>query len=174
MDSKSKLSFFKTFYFVISYFFLKNKNSTATQIAHVKLCDFGVSRAVDDENLRTFVGEQVEGTILYMAPEMIGAKVFSQKCDVYSFGVCLWEALSRRAPFSGPEYEKMSRFQFDEAKAAGALPGDMPKNCTPRAKALIEACLAVSISYGLFEIFSVCLVCLVCLVCVLSVLSNSL
>ena len=114
---------------------------------HVKLCDFGVSRAVDDEKLRTFVGEQVEGTILYMAPEMIGAKVFSQKCDVYSFGVCVWEMLSRTTPFSGPEYEKMSRFQFDEAKAAGALPGDVPSSCTPRARALIEGCLAVRYTY---------------------------
>ena len=36
------------------------------------------------------VGVFVEGTLLYMAPEMM-AKVQSERADTYSLGMCLWE-----------------------------------------------------------------------------------
>ncbi|KAL1540433.1 non-specific serine/threonine protein kinase [Salvia divinorum] len=30
------------------------------------------------------------GTLDYMAPEVLDGKSYNRKCDVYSFGVCLW------------------------------------------------------------------------------------
>lgn len=106
---------------------------------HIKLCDFGIARAVD--SMRTFVGAQVEGTLLYMAPEMLD-KVYSPKVDVYSFGVCLWEMLVRKLPFSEAPFTEMTRFQFDVAKAGGALPGPMPAAVSARVRVLLERCLS--------------------------------
>ena len=36
-----------------------------------------------------------------MAPEVILHKPYNYKCDVYSYGVLLWEALHRQMPFTG-------------------------------------------------------------------------
>nr|GEZ29040.1 serine/threonine-protein kinase STY8 [Tanacetum cinerariifolium] len=33
------------------------------------------------------------GTLGYMAPEVLSRKPYSHKCDVYGFGICLWEIL---------------------------------------------------------------------------------
>lgn len=36
-----------------------------------------------------------------MAPEVIDAQPYSQKADVYSFGIVMWELLTREAPYVG-------------------------------------------------------------------------
>ena len=35
-----------------------------------------------------------------MAPELLEGKQYSLKVDVYSYGILLWEILSRRTPYS--------------------------------------------------------------------------
>jgi len=47
----------------------------------VKLCDFGL----------VHTKHTTAGTPAYMAPELLNDKPFSKKCDVYAFGVLLWE-----------------------------------------------------------------------------------
>ena len=63
----------------------------------IKLTDFGMSR--ESHSRFTVVGTFVEGTALYMAPEMM-ERVQSEKGDVYGLGVCLWEMLGRQLPYS--------------------------------------------------------------------------
>ncbi|PHT99918.1 hypothetical protein BC332_29706 [Capsicum chinense] len=41
------------------------------------------------------------GTIGYMAPEVLIGLPYDHKCDVYSFGICLWEIYSCSIPYSG-------------------------------------------------------------------------
>ena len=41
------------------------------------------------------------GTFYWMAPEVIGGQAYTEKADVYSFGVNLWELLTRATPFGG-------------------------------------------------------------------------
>ena len=43
----------------------------------------------------------LKGTIAWMAPEVIKGVEYSQKCDVYSWAVILWEMLTRKIPFEG-------------------------------------------------------------------------
>ena len=38
-----------------------------------------------------------------MAPEVIRNEPYSEKADVWSFGVVVWELLTRRVPFEGME-----------------------------------------------------------------------
>ncbi|GKB63607.1 serine/threonine-protein kinase HT1-like protein [Tanacetum coccineum] len=52
----------------------------------IKLADFGESVV---EPLYMKSGEV--GTLGYMAPEVLSKKQYSHKCDVYAFGICLWE-----------------------------------------------------------------------------------
>ena len=43
----------------------------------------------------------VAGTVAWMAPEMIRGKGITEKCDVYSYGVIVWELLTQEVPFAG-------------------------------------------------------------------------
>ncbi|XP_074593291.1 mitogen-activated protein kinase kinase kinase 7-like [Brevipalpus obovatus] len=63
----------------------------------VKLCDFGTLRRV---------GGQVSyglGTVAYMAPEVFQTTDYTEKCDVYSWTVLLWEVITRQEPYKGME-----------------------------------------------------------------------
>ncbi|XP_034098466.1 putative mitogen-activated protein kinase kinase kinase 7-like isoform X1 [Drosophila albomicans] len=39
------------------------------------------------------------GEFYYMAPEIVEVSKYTEKCDVYSFGIILWEVMSRKKPF---------------------------------------------------------------------------
>lgn len=56
-----------------------------------KVTDFGLARN-HDLCVRTAPGRY--GTITHMAPETISAGVLDYPCDVYAFGVLVWEMLT--------------------------------------------------------------------------------
>ena len=71
---------------------------------HAKLSDFGVATylvpgATDDERFCCAEYTAETGTYRQMAPEVILHKPYNHKCDVYSYGMLLWETLHRRLPF---------------------------------------------------------------------------
>ena len=43
------------------------------------------------------------GTPMWMAPEIIQGKQYTQKADVYAFGIILWEILTRLEPYEDKE-----------------------------------------------------------------------
>ena len=44
------------------------------------------------------------GTISYMAPEVIKGTSYTNKIDVYSYGILLWEMITRNEPFGDEGY----------------------------------------------------------------------
>jgi eukaryotic-like serine/threonine-protein kinase len=65
----------------------------------VVIIDFGLSA---QRKARARLGsDKVAGTVSYMAPERVLALNPSAESDVFSFGVVLFEMLTRRLPFSG-------------------------------------------------------------------------
>lgn len=58
---------------------------------NVKVADFGLSRVQSD--LVTMTGGL--GTYQWMAPEVLGNQRYSDKADVYSFGIVIWECTAR-------------------------------------------------------------------------------
>ena len=64
----------------------------------LKICDFGASRYLAHTATMTLVG-----TFPWMAPEVIQGLKSNESCDAYSFGVLLWEMLTREVPFKGME-----------------------------------------------------------------------
>jgi len=68
----------------------------------VKLSDFGITRAVDPETNKFRLSGQLRMAVRWMAPETLGKHpiLFSEKTDVYAFGVTMWELPSYgRLPF---------------------------------------------------------------------------
>ncbi|HEX7480654.1 MAG TPA: serine/threonine-protein kinase [Polyangiales bacterium] len=63
----------------------------------VKLTDFGLARATDRP--RTTDPGIVKGKVAYLAPELFHDAKPEPRCDLYSLGVVMWEALAARRMF---------------------------------------------------------------------------
>jgi serine/threonine-protein kinase len=75
---------------------LKPSNIFVMADDSVKIIDFGVAHSVSAKSRTTGYDK---GTLLYMAPEQVQHKPVSAQSDIYSLGVTLYEALTRRQPF---------------------------------------------------------------------------
>ncbi len=67
----------------------------------VKILDFGLARAVQDDQHLTADGG-VLGTPAYMAPEQAAGEEVDHRTDLFSLGVVLYRCCAGELPFSGP------------------------------------------------------------------------
>ncbi|KAI4377534.1 hypothetical protein MLD38_015141 [Melastoma candidum] len=63
-----------------------------------QVCDFGLSRIKHNTFLSS---KSTAGTPEWMAPEVLRNEPANEKCDVYSFGVILWELVTMSIPWKG-------------------------------------------------------------------------
>ncbi|KAL6531333.1 Serine/threonine-protein kinase edr1 [Orobanche minor] len=77
---------------------LKSPNLLVDNNWNVKVCDFGLSRLKHNTFLSS---KSTAGTPEWMAPEVLRNEPSNEKCDVYSFGVILWELATLKLPWSG-------------------------------------------------------------------------
>ncbi|XP_033109108.1 mitogen-activated protein kinase kinase kinase 20-like [Anneissia japonica] len=75
---------------------LKSRNCVINSDKILKLCDFGASRVIGNTTMMSLAG-----TYPWMAPEVIQSLPVSESCDTFSYGVVLWELLTREVPFKG-------------------------------------------------------------------------
>jgi len=100
---------------------LKPDNVGFTSAGTLKLFDFGLCTCVKK---RTLTDEAYEmsgntGSLRYMAPEVALGLPYTEKADVYSFGIMIWQMARDRVPFKG-----MSREEFMKSVVKG---GERPK-----------------------------------------------
>ncbi|XP_039144213.1 probable serine/threonine-protein kinase SIS8 isoform X1 [Dioscorea cayenensis subsp. rotundata] len=77
---------------------LKSPNLLVDKSWVVKVCDFGLSRMKHS----TFLSSRsTAGTAEWMAPEVLRNEPSDEKCDVFSFGVILWELCTLQQPWGG-------------------------------------------------------------------------
>jgi CRP-like cAMP-binding protein len=81
---------------------LKPSNIMITRVGYVKVMDFGLARKVKDARAR-MSSEEPSGTPAYMAPEQHLGEA-GPASDVYALGECLYEMLTGRIPFPGPDF----------------------------------------------------------------------
>lgn len=77
---------------------LKSANCLVDKHWAVKICDFGLSRLAADA---AQPGAAAVGTPEWMAPELLRSEAATYKCDVFSFGVIVWEMSTLRRPWEG-------------------------------------------------------------------------
>ena len=108
---------------------LKPSNILMTADSRAKIADFGMSVANTGQELTAETG-----TYRYMAPEVIRHESYSSNADVYSFGIVLWQLVTREIPFASK-----TPIQAAFAVAEGERP-PMPSTAPPRIKEIIRAC----------------------------------
>jgi hypothetical protein len=74
------------------------QRSTAGEVDHVYLTDFGIAKSTAFGGTLTAAGASV-GTVGYMAPEQMEARTVSAQTDVYALAVTLYECLTGKIPF---------------------------------------------------------------------------
>ncbi|GAV72851.1 PB1 domain-containing protein/Pkinase_Tyr domain-containing protein, partial [Cephalotus follicularis] len=98
-----------------------------------KIGDLGLSKIKQ----RTLVSGGVRGTIPWMAPELLNSQnnMVTEKVDVYSFGIVMWELLTGEEP-----YVNMRSEEIIAGIIRGILRPEIPTWCDPAWRSLMERC----------------------------------
>ncbi|EOA23832.1 hypothetical protein CARUB_v10017047mg [Capsella rubella] len=110
---------------------LKPENVLIEKDFHLKIADFGIAC---EEEYCDVLGDNT-GTYRWMAPEVIRRIPHGRKCDVYSFGLILWEMVAGAVP-----YEEMTPVQAAFAVMHKNARPVIPTDCPAAMKELIELC----------------------------------
>jgi len=110
---------------------LKSHNLLVDENFKVKISDFGLSKVMDPHQ-KTMTSC---GTAAWAAPEILKNATYTEKADIYSYGICLWEFFTRKDP-----YEGMPVFQIIFAVGSEGLRPTIPENCPPEYSLLMEEC----------------------------------
>jgi len=81
---------------------LKPENIMVDEKDNVKLIDFGIAGKEGARRLTFAKLSQVMGTPEYISPEQVKGKRGDARSDIYAMGVMLYEMLTGKAPFQGP------------------------------------------------------------------------
>lgn len=114
---------------------LKPGNVLVSRKWNVKVCDFGSSRVLD----RKSATMTIKGTPIYLAPESINSSKFSEKTDVYSFGVTLVELFGGTRAFDDVEGSAANlMYRIAAEGLRPTIPHDLPASL----KSLLRRCMA--------------------------------
>lgn len=80
---------------------IKPANVMLTRQAEVKVMDFGIARAMNDNQATMTQTSQVIGTAQYLSPEQARGERVDARSDIYSTGCVLYELLTGGPPFVG-------------------------------------------------------------------------
>jgi len=108
---------------------LKTPNLLVDKHFQVKICDFGLSRL----KAQFMTGNL--GTPQYMAPEVIKSETYTEKADVYSFAIVMWEITTRQIPF-----RNMKPMQVAFAVTNNGMRPPVPMTIPPLMQNLMVEC----------------------------------
>jgi len=112
---------------------LKSHNLLVDENWKVKVCDFGLSKILESRS--EFTSMTACGTPSWTAPEILRNEKYTEKADIYSFGIVLWECMSREDPYYG-----MPPFQVVLAVGTKGMRPTIPTDCPIQWSNLIRDC----------------------------------
>eukprot|EP01120_Amphizonella_sp_Union-15-10_P010657 TRINITY_DN4324_c0_g2_i1.p1 TRINITY_DN4324_c0_g2~~TRINITY_DN4324_c0_g2_i1.p1 ORF type:complete len:347 (+),score=44.08 TRINITY_DN4324_c0_g2_i1:59-1099(+) len=107
----------------IVYRDLKSKNLMVDQHLGVKLTDFGFARAKASNKMQTMVGTEE-----FMAPEVLLGMDYGPSADIFSYGIVLFEIITREKVAVVVPRTPMNAFGLNEEKVRQSklIPSDCP------------------------------------------------
>lgn len=132
---------------------MKAENIMVTPRGQVKILDFGLAKLKEPESstssddaetvYKTQEGLAI-GTVSHMSPEQALGRDVSDRSDVFSFGVVLYEMATGKMPFSGSSAQvTLARILDAEPPPVTRLNPDLP----PELDVLIRHCLSKNKNY---------------------------
>ncbi|KAF1892500.1 hypothetical protein Lal_00010966 [Lupinus albus] len=121
----------------IVHFDLKSDNLLVNlRDPHRPICkvgDLGLSKV----KCQTLISGGVRGTLPWMAPELLNgsSSLVSDKVDVFSFGIVMWEILTGEEPYADLHYGAIIG-----GIVSNTLRPPVPKSCDPEWRSLMERC----------------------------------
>ncbi|PIA45650.1 hypothetical protein AQUCO_01600105v1 [Aquilegia coerulea] len=121
----------------IVHFDLKSDNLLVNlRDPHRPICkvgDLGLSKV----KCHTLISGGVRGTLPWMAPELLNgsSSLVSEKVDVFSFGIVMWELLTGEEPYADLHYGVIIG-----GIVSNTLRPTIPESCDPGWRSLMEAC----------------------------------
>ncbi len=108
---------------------LKPSNVILTPDDRTVILDFGL---VSDQHAggvgQTVTGDSASGTPLYMSPEQGAGEPATVASDWYAFGAILFEALTGRPPFTGPDRKVLMQKQKEDAPKPSSIRPDIDED----------------------------------------------
>ncbi|XP_078621077.1 mitogen-activated protein kinase kinase kinase 13-like isoform X2 [Branchiostoma floridae x Branchiostoma japonicum] len=110
---------------------LKSPNVLLGVNDSLKISDFGTSKLWSDRSTQM----SFAGTVAWMAPEVIRNEPVSEKVDIWSFGVVLWELLTGESP-----YKDVDSSAIIWGVGSNSLHLPVPTTCPEGFKLLLKQC----------------------------------
>jgi class 3 adenylate cyclase len=108
---------------------LKPSNMLIDEQGKVKISDFGFARIKEDNATMTRCG-----TPCWTAPEIIRGEKYDERADVYSFGIVMWQVLTRKEPYAGRNFMGVTLDVLE-----GKRP-QLPNDCPAGMRKLMKKC----------------------------------
>jgi eukaryotic-like serine/threonine-protein kinase len=103
------------------------KNAMLSYDGAVKLMDFGIAKAADQQRQETISGT-IKGKISYLSPEQVMGQKLDRRSDLFSLGVVFWEMLTSQRCFSGDnEFAILYKIRMGEVAPPSSLNPAIPK-----------------------------------------------
>ena len=105
---------------------IKPQNILFSRDGKVKVADFGIAIAGDGATVT--VGDEIIGTVQYIAPEQARGEIAGKQSDLYSLGIVFYEMVTGKVPFTGesPVAVAMKHIQ-EQIVPPGRLVSDLPE-----------------------------------------------
>ncbi|KAF1327738.1 Tkl protein kinase, partial [Globisporangium splendens] len=150
LDIAEALVYLHSFFSPIIHRDLKSRNVLLSKDWEAKLTDFGVSRELDED--QTMTGEI--GTVSWIAPEVLRGERYTEKADIYSFGVIMTELDTCSRPYAngiaGDENNNgnggsnsHTNTRIAVLVSTGSLKPSIMDDCPPSVRRVIMQCLEV-------------------------------